>query len=249
MKKLLVIAWLTVLCFLMIANVHAWEVPSYIRVLSGTRMWFSVVEGDLVQADRTKLGIKENLGLKQDKLVWEWFGSVRVENIHVFRLRTEFQTSYDQARNESYQKFGNVRLGYDLDFYMTPQLLLGANADLDILTLDSRVSNVVVGGAVYNYSQTSTNVMPALGVHGSFYPILEGISLRPNLSGRVNYWSYYGNSCWDWEAAAGVDVPINQLWTWQMNGGYRMWNTKVKRERDEADITRGGVFIESAVLF
>jgi hypothetical protein len=53
--------------------------------------------------------------------------------------------------------------------------------------------------------------------HGSFYPIIESISLRPNVTGRVNWWNYNNLEAWDWEVSSAVDIPINSLWTWTIN--------------------------------
>lgn len=249
MKRIAIIAWLTLLCFLLLANVHAWEVPSYVRLSGGTRLWFNALAGDLIQRDRTKLGLIDNVGLKRDTLVWEFFGSARFENIHVFRVRAEPATRYDQAANNSYHKVANWRAGYDLDFYMSPQALVGANVDLDIMTLDTQVTNVTVGGTLYNYKDGETRAIPSFGLHGTFYPILQGVSLRPNLSSRVNWWNYDNLSTWEWEAAAAVDIPVNHLWTWSVNGGYRVWHVDFKRNQDEVDMTRTGFFVESSVLF
>ena len=140
MKKLAVTVWLTLLCFFLLGNVHAWEVPTYLRVNSGTRMWFTFLGGDAVQKDHTKVDLIENLGIKRDKLVWEYFMSFRVENIHVIRLRAEPFSNYDQSEGGSYQKIGTGSLGYDLDFYMTPQLLFGTNVDFDFPTVRTRVT-------------------------------------------------------------------------------------------------------------
>lgn len=249
MKKLLVISWLTILCFLLLGNVHAWEVPSYVRIISGSRMWFSQLEGDLIETDRTKLGLTENLGIKKDKLVWEFFTNFRLDNIHVFRFRFEPLTNYDESRNESSLKIVDFRAGYDLDFYMTPQVLFGANVDLDTIKVDTKVRNVTVGGTFFNYSDDSTRAVPSLGIHGTFYPIMDGISLRPNISGRVNWWNYQDRETWDWEAAAAVDIPINRLWTWSINGGYRFAHVKFKRDRDTLDMNRMGFFLETSLLF
>ena len=78
MKKILFMCWLIVACFLIIVNAYAWEVPNCVRADAGVRMWFTVLEGDLIQSDRTKIGIAENMGLKRDKLAWEFFANVRL---------------------------------------------------------------------------------------------------------------------------------------------------------------------------
>lgn len=249
MKRIAITAWLTLMCFLLLANVHAWEVPSYVRLNGGSRIWFSVLDGDLIQPDKTKLGLSDNAGLKRDLLVWEYFGSARLENIHVFRFRAEPYTTYDRASNESYHKVSNYRTGYDLDFYMSPQALIGANADLDVMTLESQMNNVTVGANVYNYKDGETRVIPSFGFHGTFYPILEGISLRPNLSTRINWWNYDSLATWNWEVSGAVDVPLNHLWTWSVSGGYRIWHVDFKRDLDKVDMTRTGFFMESSVLF
>jgi hypothetical protein len=132
---------------------------------------------------------------------------------------------------------------------MTPQLLFGANIDLDVHNVHSNVNNVPVGGTVYTYNQSRTRAIPLLGLHGTFYPILDGIALRPNVNARVSWWDYDGLSSLDVELAGAVDIPINQLWTWTITGGYRLWNTKVPRERDIVDTTRKGFFVETSLLF
>jgi len=246
MRKYLTIACLISLC--LIGSAQAWEVPAYLRINTGERMWFSQIEGDLVQSDRTKLGITENLGINRDKLVWEYFLNFRFDNIHLVRFRAEFPTTYE-SRNDSTLQIADYRLGYDLDFYMTPQLLFGANVDVDIFRVNTRVKDVTAARAVYNYSNDSTRVFPLVGVHGTFYPIVEGIALRPNVSGRVNWWNYQGLETWDWEVATGVDIPVNRLWTWCVNGGYRYWHVRFNRERDTPDMNLKGFFVETSILF
>ena len=88
-KRLLVLSWLTLLWFMLLGNVHAWEVPAYLRLQGGVRLWFSVIDGDFIQGDRTKIGFVDNLGIRQDQPVWEYFANVRVQNIHQVRLRIE----------------------------------------------------------------------------------------------------------------------------------------------------------------
>jgi len=248
-KKALLISWLTLLLFMLFTNVHAWEVPSYLRITSGARVWFSLIEGDLVQEDRTKLGITDNLGIKQDELAWEFLASARAGNLHVLRVRVEPATLYDQSINDCNVKVRSIRTGYDLDFYMSPQALIGANTDLDVFNLKTRVNDVTVGNSTFNYSEDNTHLIPSVGLHGTFYPILQGIAIRPNISTRVNWWDYQGTETWDWELAAAVDVPVNELWTWTLNGGYRIWNIKLKRERDTVDVIRKGFFLETSILF
>lgn len=248
-KKLLVIAWLTILCFMLLGNVHAWEVPAYLRITNGTRLWFSLIEGDLVQNDKTKLGITENLGIKQDKIAWEYFLNARLENIHVLRFRAEPTTAYDQSAKDSSLKMWNYRLGYDLDFYMSPQALAGLNVDVDLMNLRTWVDDVRVGNSVFNYGENKTRLIPALGLHGSYYPIIQGVALRPNISTRVNWWDYESLRALDLELSAAVDIPVNELWTWTINGGYRIWSVGAKRDRDKVDMTRKGFFIETSVRF
>jgi hypothetical protein len=249
MKRLALTVWLTLLCFLLLSNVHAWEVPSCVRINGGVRMWFGALEGDLIQPDRTKLDLADNIGLKRDNLIWEFFASTRINSIHVVRFRAEPYSLYEQSRGDSFLKVRDFRLGYDFDFFMNPQVLFGANLDLDFLTVDSRVSNIVVANQVFSYSDSQTYVTPALGIHGTFYPILTGISLRPNITSRANWWNYQTLETWDWEVAGGVDIPVNQLWTWSINAGYRFWHVKIKRDRDTLDMNRSGFFLETAVLF
>jgi hypothetical protein len=248
MKRFLVTAWLTILCFLLLANAHAWDVPSHIRMIGGVRMWFTVLEGDLIQPDRARVDLNDNMGIPEDVLVWDFFTSVRVCNFHVFRLRGEPVTSYE-SKNESFVKIWYLQAGYDLDFYMSPQALLGANVDLNITNYNTDVRNVAVGGNVYNYHDSQTLTLPQIGLHATFYPILDDIALRPNISGRFNWWNYADRESWDWEVATAVDIPVNRLWTWSVAGGYRYWHTKFKRERDTLDINRMGFFVESSLLF
>jgi hypothetical protein len=248
MKRIFVTAWLTILCFLLLANVHAWEVPSYIRMTGGSRMWFTVLEGDLIQADRTKVDLIDNIGLSKDKLVWEFFTSMRFSNIHQLRFRWEPLTAYE-SKNDSFAKMRYFQAGYDLDFYMSPQILFGANADLNVTNFDTDLRDVVVGGNLYNYHDSQTLTIPALGLHGTFYPILNDIALRPNFSSRVNWWNYRDREYWDWEIAGSVDVPVNKLWTWTVTGGYKFWHTKFKREQDTLDANRMGFFVDSSILF
>ena len=249
MKKLILVANITILWFLMAVTVYAWEVPSYLRANGGVRMWFTNIEGDLIQLDRTKIGLGENMGLKKEKLVWEFFASMRFDNAHVFRLRAEPSTVYDQSSNDSYLQIKDWRLGYDLDFYMTPQMLFGANVDLVFAGYDTKISNVMVGGSVYNYRTEANKVFPTLGVHGTFYPVVQGIALRPNIAGRVNWWNNSDFETWEWEALSGVDIPINSYWTWNVSTGYRYDHIKFKREIDTLDINRGGFFLEASLLF
>jgi hypothetical protein len=249
MKRFVVTTWLTALCFLLLSNVHAWEVPTYMRVDGGARMWFTVLDGDLIQNDRTKLDLVDNLGIKRDHLVWEFYSSFRFSNIHVLRLRYEPYADYDRAQSGSYQKVRDIRGGYDLDFYMTPQLLFGANADVGVFSVDSCVKNVTVGNALFDYRVSQNQFVPTVGLHGTFYPILEGIALRPNLFGRVNWWNLNTLETWDYELGAAVDVPLNHLWTWSVHGGYRFWHIKFKRNRDTLDMNRSGFFVETSLLF
>jgi len=249
LKRLLILVWLTTLCFLALSGAHAWEVPPYLRVVAGTRAWFTTIEGDLIQPDRARLGIAYNLGIKNEELAWEFFTTLRLKNIHLFRLRLEPSTLYNYSSNQSYHLVRNLRLGYDLDFYMTPQFLFGANVDLDVHHLNTSVNNVFVGGTIYTYGQTRTLAIPSLGLHGTFYPIVQGISLRPNVSARVSWWDYDELDSREGELATAVDIPINRLWTWTVAGGYRIWNTRVKRDRDTVDTTRKGFFVETSLLF
>jgi hypothetical protein len=249
MKRILVTIWLTALCFLLFSNAYAWDVPAYLRVDGGSRMWFSVLEGDLIQNDKTKLDLIQNLGIEQDKLVWEFFSSFRFDNIHVLRARVVPFTEYDGSQTGSSQRFMDARLGYDLDFYMTPQVLFGANANLEFVSAETRVRNVTVAGAIFNYNANQSRCFPTLGFHGTFYPIIRGIALRPNVSSRVDWWDFGSSGTWDWEVSAAVDVPVNRLWTWTVNGGYRYWHLKLKRDRDTIDANPSGLFVETSILF
>jgi hypothetical protein len=248
MKKFLVIAWLTVLCFLLLGNVHAWDVPAFLRLNAGSRAWFSALQGNLIQGDRTKVDLIDNVGIDSNKLVWEYFANFRLDNIHVLRFRTEPSSVYN-SRNDSFQKIRYFQIGYDIDFYMTPQILFGANFDVDILNTETQVKQVTVANSFFDYYENQTRAIPLIGLHGSFYPIIESISLRPNVTGRVNWWNYNNLEAWDWEVSSAVDIPINSLWTWTINTGYRFWHVKSKRDRDTIDINRTGFFVETSVLF
>ncbi len=230
-------------------NVYAWEVPNFVRADAGVRMWFTVLEGDLIQSDRTKIGIAENMGLKRDKLAWEFFAALRLYNAHVFRLEAEPGTVYDQSANGSSVKIRDWRLGYDLDFYMTPQFLFGANMDLVLAGYNNQVSGVVVGDRTYNYSENVSLTFPTIGCHGTFYPIFQNIALRPKLGGRVDWWNYNSLETWRWEVMSGVDIPVNMFWTWTISGGYRSDHIKFKGDVNTQDINRTGFFLETSVLF
>jgi hypothetical protein len=207
------------------------------------------MDGDLIQKDKTKLGFAENLGLKKDKLAWEFFGSVRKDNIHVLRVRAETSTLYGESKNDSFQKTWNIDVSYDLDFYMSPQVILGSNSGLRLVCVDSKVNNVVVGGKTYNYEERGSGVVPVAGVHGSFYPILTSLALRPSISARVNCWNYKGVETLDAEVGAATDIPINDNWTWSVGGGYRFWHVVLEREKDRVEMNRKGFFIETSLLF
>jgi hypothetical protein len=249
MKKYLVTTWMTVFWYLLLVNVYAFDIPCFLRLNGGVRMWFSELSGDLVQGDRTKIDLIANGGLNRNLLVWDFFGSARVNNIHVFRFRVEPSSLYGQSANDSWFKVSSLRLGYDADVVMTPQLLFGANIDLDTYRAATGIGNVRVGGNSYHYDASDTKFIPSLGAHGTFYPIMDGIALRPNIFGRFNWWNYQGTELWDAEMAAGVDIPVNPLWTWTIAGGYRFWHTKFNRDRDTLDVNRTGFFLETSVLF
>jgi hypothetical protein len=248
MKRFLITTWLTVLCFLLLGNVHAWEIPSYVRINSGARMWFSNLQGDLIQPDRTKLDFSEHLGLKKERLAWEIFASLRFDNIHLFRFRAEPYTIYE-SKTDSSQVIRDYRVGYDLDFFMSPQMLLGANIDLQALGLETKVNNVTTGAGTFTYQENMTRAVPLLGLHGTFYPVIDAIALRPNFSARFGWWNYESLQNWEWEVASAVDIPVNRLWTWTINGGYRFWHIKMKRDIDIVDMNRNGFFLETSVLF
>jgi hypothetical protein len=248
-KKSVLVVWFTLVWFMLLANVHAWEVPSYVRLSGGTRAWFNLLEGDLIQPDRTKLGFTDNLGLKQDALSWEHFVNLRLANIHLVRFRVEPSTSWGRSSNESYLKVVNGRVGYDLDFFMTPNALIGAHADVDVLNLESTVDRIRVANSLFEYSFTQTRAIPSVGLHGAYYPTVSGISVRPNFSARINLWDYESVQSRDLELSGAVDIALNQLWTWSIMGGYRIWNIKLQRDVDRADITRKGFFVETSLLF
>jgi len=156
---------------------------------------------------------------------------------------------YEQSGNDSSLKVSDWWIGYDLDFFMTPQMLLGANIDAEIVNIDTKVRNVTVGGNQYSYDSGDTRAIPMLGFHGTFYPIFERIALRPNVSGRVNWWNYNNLEAWDWEVASSVDIPVNNLWTWTVTNGYRFSHIKNRRNRDTLDVNRSGFFLETSILF
>jgi hypothetical protein len=248
MKKLLITIWLTFLCFMLMGNVHAWEIPPYLRINSGARMWFSNLQGDLIQPNRSKIDFSDALGLSTERLAWEIFGSLRIDNIHVFRFRAEPFTKYESS-NGSYQVIRDFRFGYDLDFFMSPQILFGGNIELSALSLETKVNNVIAGDIAYNYHENRTRAVPLLGLHGTFFPVMDSIALRPHFSSRFGWWNYESLEAWDWEIAAAVDIPINRLWTWGLSGGFRFWHTKMKREFDTVDLNRNGFFLETNLLF
>jgi hypothetical protein len=249
MKKVLLTAWMTLVCYLLLGNVHAWDVPANIRLDAGARMWFSTLTGDLIQNDRTKGGLVDNIGLKPDKLAWEFFGELRLDNIHLFRLRVEPWTIYNESRTQSYLKIRDVRTGYDFDFFMTPQSLFGVNFELAVVGTETRTDNVRVANTVYNYKEEQTKVFPAVGIHGRYYPVVEGIALRPNVGCRFGWWNYGNLATWDLEFTGAFDIPMNRLWTWSISSGYRIWHIREKRDVDTVDMIRSGVFLESSLLF
>ncbi len=126
-------------------------------------------EGDLIQADRTKVDLIDNVGLSKDKLVWEFFSSMRFSNIHVVRFRWEPLTAYE-SRNDSFAKVRFFQAGYDLDFYMCPQLLFGANWDLNVTNFNTDLRDVVVAGNLYNYHDNQTLTIPSLACTARFTP-------------------------------------------------------------------------------
>jgi hypothetical protein len=248
MKKVFITIWFTVLCFLLLANVHAWEVPPYLRINAGARMWFTQIQGDLIQKNRVKIDLVDNLGLKRDRLAWEFFSTWRIGNIHLIRLNIEPMSTYE-SRNESFQRITSIRAGYDLDFYMSPQSLFGVNLDINMTSFETGVNALTLGQTTYDYHVDQTRTIPLVGLHGTFYPIMEDISIRPNFSARVKWWNYESLETWDWEALGSVDIPVNRCWTWAITGGYRFWHTKSKREVDTIDVNRSGFFLESSLLF
>ena len=106
-----------------------------------------------------------------------------------------------------------------------------------------------MANTVFTYGDNQTRAIPTIGLHGTFYPIINGISLRPNWFARVNWWDYQTLETWDWETGAGVDIPVNRLWTWSMSAGYRFWHIKFKRDRDTVDMNTSGFFLETSLLF
>ena len=219
------------------------------RLSGGARVWFSKIGGNLIQPNQAKLGLCEDLGINSEKVVWDMFGALRLDNVHVLRLRGETGTSYDQSKTDSFFKTWNVQATYDLDFYMTPKFLLGSQSAVTILGLESFVNNVTVGDTVYNYQERSWKMVPSMGFHGIYYPILIGIAVRPNVSARVSWWSYESIQLRDWEVAGSFDVPFNAFWTCSIGGGYRAWSLNLKRDKDRIDINRTGYFLEASFMF
>jgi hypothetical protein len=132
---------------------------------------------------------------------------------------------------------------------MTPQMLFGSNSKLSVVKLETQVTDVTVGAVIYNYSENKTRALPSMGMHGTFYPILQGVSLRPSISGRVDWWNHDNLEVWDWEVKTGVDIPVNALWTWSIHGGYQFRHLKLRRDLDTIDMNRTGFFLETSLLF
>ena len=89
----------------------------------------------------------DNVGLSKDKLVWEFFANMRFSNIHQLRFRWEPLTSYE-SKDDSFAKIRFFQAGYDLDFYMSPQILFGANADINVTNFNTDLRDVEVGGGM-----------------------------------------------------------------------------------------------------
>ncbi len=49
---------------------------------------------------------------------------------------------------------------------MTPQILFGANFDLEILNTETKVKQVAVANSAFNYYENQTRTIPTLGIHG-----------------------------------------------------------------------------------
>lgn len=228
---------------------QAWEVPAYLRIDSGARLWFSELDGDLIQEDNTKIGVDTNLGLKTDQLAWEIFGSGRFDNIHVVRLNYQMETAYENAKTGSTQKFWNLDLAYDLDFYMTPRVLFGTHSKVTILHVDTQVKDIEIGETPYNYSSKGSHTIPGVGLHGAYYPIIGGVAIRPVVTGRASWWNQGTTQNWNWEVATGMDVPLTTLWTWSLSGGYQFRRIKLQRDTDSVELDRRGFFIQGSLLF
>ncbi|MEW6349290.1 MAG: hypothetical protein AB1646_09520 [Thermodesulfobacteriota bacterium] len=242
-------ALIALICLMPQGDASAGSFPPYVRLNGGARVWFSRIEGDLIQPNNTKLGLTENLAINPERVAWDYFGSLRLDNVHVLRVNAEIGTAYDQSRNDSYFKTWNAQVTYDLDFYMTPQFLLGSQTNIGVVGLETLVNNVKVGDATFNYHEKISKVVPSLGFHGIFYPILSGISVRPNFSGRLNWWNYESLELYDWEVAGAFDVPLNRKLTWSMGGGYRFSRLGMKRNNDRVEFNRRGFFLETSLLF
>jgi hypothetical protein len=249
MKHAVVSIIIGMCCLTALPDAFGAELPPYVKLNGGARVWFSRIGGDLIQPNHTKLGLAENLGICTEKVVWDFFGSLRLDNVHVLRLRGETGTTYDQSKNDSTLKTWTIQASYDLDFYMTPQFLLGSQTGVALVCLDTFVNNVTVGNTIYNYQEKVQKVVPSLGFHGIFYPIIGGIAIRPSVSARMNWWNYESLELRDWEVAGSFDVPLNAYWTWIMGGGYRACNLGFKREKDRVDINRTGFFLEATLMF
>ena len=119
--------------------------PAFFRLNAGSRTWFSALQGDLIQGDRTKVDLTDNVGIDSNKLVWEFFANFRLDNIHVLRFRTEPSSVYN-SRGDSFQKIRYFQVGYD-------------NADRDINAVllynvfGERIVDVGVNGAPDIYEQ------------------------------------------------------------------------------------------------
>ncbi len=249
MIRAIVAILIGLICLLPGVDACAGSFPPYVRLNGGARVWFSRIDGDLIQPDNTKLGLTENLAINPEKVTWDYFGSLRLDNVHVVRFNGEIGTAYEQSRNDSFLKTWSAQATYDLDFYMTPQFLLGSHTSVGVWGMETLVINVKVGETVFNYQEKITKVFPSLGFHGIFYPILSGIAVRPNFSGRLNWWNYESLELYDWEAAGAFDIPLNRNWTWSMGGGYRFCRVGLKRNKDRIEIKRTGFFLETSLLF
>ncbi len=228
---------------------QAWQVPSYLRLDAGVRLWFSELSGDLIQDDKTKIGIDTNLGLKPDQLTWEIFGSGRFDNIHVVRINWDTETLYENPHTGSSHKVWNIDLAYDLDFYMTPRILFGTHSNVSVLNLKTLVSDVEIGEIDYNYSSSGYHTIPGIGLHAAYYPIMGGVAIRPTIMGRASWWNQGATQNLKWEVSTGMDVPLTSLWTWSLCGGYQFSHTKLKRDADSVELNRKGFFIQGSLLF
>ena len=82
-----------------------------------------------------------------------------------------------------------------------------------------------------------------MGFHGTYYPILMGIAVRPNMSARVSWWNYESIRLPRLGSDPLIAVTLNAFWTCSIGGGSRAWSLNLKRDKDGIDIHRTGYFL------